>query len=172
MVYTGTGDKGKTSLGSGDRVSKRSRRIESYGAVDELNSLLGVVASTCERKREEIRQIQNELHVIQAALADMKSEHQVDEEDVERLEQRCDDLEEELPPLRKFIIAGGTESAAQLHHARSVCRRAERRIVELKEEKYVRPEVLTYINRLSDLLFLMARHENHEENVEEKHPDY
>lgn len=172
MVYTGRGDRGKTDLHSGERVSKRSRRIESYGAVDELNSVLGLVASRSDRLGDDIEQLQNELHIIQAELADMNSEHKITEEDIERLEERCDDLQDELPPLNKFILSGGCETAAHLQLARSVCRRAERRCVALKEEKYVRPEVLTYINRLSDLLFLMARMENHREGVEEKHPDY
>jgi len=172
MVYTGRGDEGNTDLHSGERVSKRSKRIESYGAVDELNSVLGLVASKSERKKEEIEEIQNELHVMQAELADMDSEHKISEEDVQRLEDQCDRYQSELPRLNSFVLAGGSEVASHLHLARSICRRAERRVVALKEEKYVRPEVLTYINRLSDLLFLMARHENHEEGIEEKNPDY
>lgn len=172
MVYTGRGDEGNTDLHSGERVSKRSKRIESYGAVDELNSVLGLVSSKSERKREGIERIQNELHIIQAELADMNSEHKISNDDIERLEDQCDKYQEELPKLTSFVLAGGTEVASHLHLARSVCRRAERKVVDLKEEKYVRPEVMTYINRLSDLLFLMARHENHEEGVEEKNPDY
>lgn len=172
MVYTGRGDKGETDLGSGESVGKDSERLKAYGTVDELNSLLGVIASKSERKREGIEQIQNELHVLQAELADMNSEHTINDEDIERLEQRCDHLQEELPPLRDFVIAGGTEVASQLHLARSVARRAERHIAALRNEKYIRPEVLTYINRLSDLFFLMARHENNLEGVEEKNPDY
>lgn len=172
MVYTGRGDKGKTDLHSGERVSKRSKRIESYGAVDELNSLLGLVASNCERKREQIEDIQNELHVLQAELADMNSDHKITEEDVDRLEDELDSYQKDLPPLRNFILAGGSETAARLQLARSVCRRAERRVVAMKEEKYVRSEVLTYINRLSDLLFQMARHENYLDGVEEKNPEY
>lgn len=172
MVYTGRGDKGETDLGSGESVGKDSERLEAYGTIDELNSLLGVAASKSDRKKEEIEQIQNELHVLQSELADMKSDHKISEEDVERLEHRCDNYEKDLPPLRNFVIAGGTEAASKLHLARSVARRSERRIAALRNKKYIRPEVLTYINRLSDLLFLMARHENHMEGVEEKNPDY
>lgn len=172
MVYTGRGDKGETDLGSGESISKDSERLEAYGTIDELNSMLGVVASKSSRKGEEIEEIQNELHILQAELADMNSEHKITREDVERLEDRCDELQEELPPSRGFVIAGGTEAASFLQLARSVTRRAERRVAGLKEEKYIRPEVLTYVNRLSDLLFLMARHENHLEGVEEKNPDY
>jgi len=172
MVYTGRGDKGETDLGSGESVGKDSERLEAYGSVDELNSLLGVSASKSDDKREEIEQIQNELHVLQSELADMNSEHRITDEDVERLEKLCDSYQEELPPLRDFVIAGGTESASFLHLARSVARRAERRIAGLRNKKYINPEVLTYINRLSDLLFLMARHENYLEDVEEKNPSY
>lgn len=172
MVYTGRGDKGETDLGSGESVGKDSERLEAYGSVDELNSLLGVAASKCGRKRQEIEQIQNELHVLQAELADMNSDHRITGEDVERLETHCDKYQQQLPPLRDFVIAGGSETASFLHLSRSVARRTERKIAALRNEKYIRPEVLTYINRLSDLLFLMARHENSEEGVKEKNPDY
>lgn len=172
MVYTGRGDKGETDLGSGESVDKDSGRIEAYGTVDELNSLAGLAASKSQRKQDELEQIQNELHILQSELSNMNSEHRITKEDVERLEERCDYYQEGLPPLRDFVLAGGTEAASFLHLARSVARRAERRIVALKDEKYVRPEVLTYINRLSDLFFLMARHENYMEDVEEKNPDY
>ncbi len=172
MVYTGRGDKGETDLGSGESVGKDSERLEAYGTVDELNSLLGVVASKSERKREDIEAIQNELHILQAELADMNSEHRITEEDIDRLENECDSYQEELPHPGGFVISGGTETASYLHLARSVARRAERKIAALRNEKYIQPEVLTYINRLSDLFFLMARHENHVEGVEEKNPDY
>ncbi|MFB6191570.1 MAG: cob(I)yrinic acid a,c-diamide adenosyltransferase [Candidatus Nanohaloarchaea archaeon] len=172
MVYTGRGDEGETDLGSGESIEKDAGRIEAYGTVDELNSVVGLVASKAPEKIEKFEHIQNELHILQAELANMNSEHRITEEDVERLEERCDELQHGLPPLRDFILSGGTEVASLLHLARSVTRRAERRIVALKEEKYIRPEVLTYINRLSDLFFLMARMENHEKGVEEKNPDY
>ncbi len=172
MIYTGRGDKGETDLGSGESIDKDSRRLEAYGTVDELNSVIGVASSKSERKKDELEEIQNQLHVMQAELANMDSEHRITGEDVERLEELCDRYEEETPPTRNFVLAGGTEVASLLHLARSVTRRAERRVVELKEEKYLRPELLTYINRLSDLFFLMARHENHLEGVEEKNPDY
>lgn len=172
MVYTGRGDEGETDLGSGESIEKDSGRIEAYGTVDELNSLVGLIASKSPDKITEFEQIQNELHVLQSELANMNSEHRITEEDVERLEERCDAYQESLPPLRDFVLAGGTEIASLLHMARSVTRRAERRIVAAKNEKYVRPVVLTYINRLSDLFFLMARDENHRKDVEEKNPDY
>ena len=172
MVYTGRGDRGRTDLSSGERVSKSSPRIEAYGTVDELNSLTGVIASKSELFHEELVEIQNELHILQAELANMEPDTIITEENIDRLEELCDKYQDECPPLRDFIIAGGTEVASELHKARSVCRRAERRIVELDSEQELRVEVLAYINRLSDLYFLMARYHNHENNVEEKNPKY
>lgn len=172
MVYTGRGDKGKTDLASGERVSKSSERIAAYGTIDELNSLTGLIASKCERKRDELEQLQNELHILQAELADMQPEKKITKEDIKRLEKFCDSYQEELSPLRDFILAGGTETASYMHMARSVARRSEREIVKLDEKQSLREPVLSYINRLSDLFFLMGRHENHLEDVEEKNPDY
>ncbi len=172
MVYTGRGDKGKTDLMSGERVEKSNPRIEAYGAVDELNSLLGVIDSKFEDV-ERIHTIQNELHVLQAELADKDhSGPKITDEDVQRLEDRCDHFQNELPPMDQFVIPGGSEPASYLHHARAVCRRAERKVSALRNEKYLRPESLTYINRLSDLLFLKARFANHRRDHDEKHPTY
>ena len=172
MVYTGRGDRGKTDLASGERVSKDSERIEAYGTVDELNSVVGVAAAKSERKKEELEDIQNDLHVLQAELANREPEQKVEAGDVERLEELCDSYQDECPPLRDFVLAGGTEPASFLHLARSVSRRAERKIVKIDHKEGVREEVLAYINRLSDAFFMMARHENSEESVEEKNPEY
>ncbi len=172
MVYTRRGDEGRTDLASGERVSKSSERIEAYGTIDELNSLTGFIASKCERKSDELEKIQNELHILQAELADRDPEKKLSQEDIDRIEELCDRYQDECPPLRNFILAGGTEAAGSLHLARSICRRAERRIVELDTREELRPPVLGYINRLSDLYFLMARHENFLEEEEEKAPDY
>jgi cob(I)alamin adenosyltransferase len=172
MVYTGRGDRGRTDLSSGERVSKSSERIKAYGTVDELNSLTGLCRSYTEEKQEELEEIQNELHILQAELANREPDTKITEENIERLEERCDRLQEECPPLKSFVLAGGTKSAAHLHQARSVARRAERKIVELDQDEELREEVLAYINRLSDLYFLMARHENHLADVEEKSPRY
>lgn len=172
MVYTGRGDKGNTDLASGERVSKSSERIEAYGTVDELNSLVGYVRSKSDRKAGDLEEIQNELHILQAELADREPGIKVSEENVERLEERCDEITEEIPALRDFILAGGTEVAALLHNARSVARRAERKIVALEKKEELREPLLSYINRLSDLFFLMARHENYLEDVDEKNPKY
>jgi cob(I)alamin adenosyltransferase len=172
MVYTGRGDRGRTDLSSGERVSKSSERIRAYGTVDELNSLVGVCRSYTEEKEEELEEIQNELHILQAELANREPDTKVTQENVERLEDRCDYYQDECPPLNSFVLAGGCKSAAQLHNARSVARRAERKIVRLDQDEELREEVLAYINRLSDLFFLMARHENFLEDVEEKNPKY
>ncbi|QGA80904.1 cob(I)yrinic acid a,c-diamide adenosyltransferase [Candidatus Nanohalobium constans] len=172
MVYTGNGDRGRTDLSSGERVSKSSERIQAYGTVDELNSLVGVCRSYATDKEGELEEIQNELHILQAELANREPDTKVTDENIDRLEDRCDYYQEECPPLRSFVLAGGCKSAAQLHNARSVARRAERKIVKLDQDVELREEVLAYINRLSDLLFLMARHENHLEGVEEKSPKY
>ncbi len=172
MVYTGRGDRGRTDLSSGERVSKSSERIEAYGTVDELNSLVGVCRSFTGDKEEELEEIQNELHILQAELANREPDTKVTEENTERLEDKCDYYQEECPPLTSFVLAGGTKGAAQLHNARSMARRAERRIVRLDQDEQLRDEVLAYINRLSDLFFLMARHENYLNDVEEKSPKY
>lgn len=172
MVYTGNGDRGRTDLSSGERVSKSSERIQAYGTVDELNSLVGVCRSYAEDKEEELEEVQNELHILQAELANREPDTKVTEENIDRLEDRCDYYQEECPPLRSFILAGGCKSAAHMHNARSVARRAERKIVQLDQDEELREEVLAYINRLSDLFFLMARHENHLNNVKEKNPKY
>lgn len=172
MVYTGRGDRGRTDLSSGERVSKSSERIEAYGTVDELNSLTGLCRSYTDEKEEELEEIQNELHILQAELANREPDVKVTEENTERLEELCDHYQEECPPLRSFVLAGGCKSAAQLHNARSVARRAERKIVELDQDEELREEVLAYINRLSDLFFLMARHENHLAGMDEKNPKY
>ncbi len=172
MVYTGRGDRGRTDLSSGERVSKSSERIEAYGTVDELNSLTGLCRSYTENKEDELEEIQNELHILQAELANREPDVKITEENIQDLEDLCDYYQEECPPLRSFVLAGGSETAAHLHMARSVARRAERNIVELDESEQLREEVLTYINRLSDLFFLMARHENHLAGVDEKNPKY
>lgn len=172
MVYTRRGDRGKTDLASGERVSKSSERIEAYGTVDELNSIVGLAASKTDNKVEELERIQNELHVLQAELADRQPEKKVTQENIDRLEKQIDEFQDECPPLRDFVLAGGTESASTLHLARSVSRRAERKIVELDQREELREEVLSYINRLSDAFFMMARHENYLAGVEEKNPDY
>jgi cob(I)alamin adenosyltransferase len=166
-LYTRAGDAGETSLGEGSRVPKTDPRIEAYGTVDELNSVLGLALSggLPDELRPWLEQVQNDLFDLGADLSvpleDTKRERlRVTRGQVERLEELCDLVNERLEPLRSFILPGGTEAAARLHVARAVCRRAERRAVALAEEQDVNPEALAYLNRLSDLLFILARAAN------------
>lgn len=170
-IYTKTGDHGETGLFDGSRVAKHDPRVEAYGDVDELNALLGVVLGFI-RDDEEIRNclltIQRELFVIGAHLADPTARVEakrgekasLSEAHVTRLEQWIDAFETALPPLRQFILPGGSKGGAALHHARTVCRRAERQIVKLSQQAPVSPLMITYMNRLSDFLFVTARLEN------------
>jgi cob(I)alamin adenosyltransferase len=165
-IYTGGGDAGETSLGGGARVSKTDPRIETYGTVDELNSALGLVlaAGPPDELRGWLERIQNELFDLGADLSvpldDTKERLRVDAGQVRSLEELCDLVNERLEPLRSFVLPGGTEVAARLHVARTVCRRAERLAVGLAGQAAVNPEALRYLNRLSDLLFILARAAN------------
>jgi cob(I)alamin adenosyltransferase len=170
-VYTKTGDKGLTSLVGGKRVSKSSARVEAYGDVDELNSVLGIVLS--EVKDEEIKriinEIQNDLFIIGADLASPPEIQvpRIKNERIDEIEKIIDKLLEELDPLQEFILPSGSAGGPYLHLARTVSRRAERRIAKLMEEEQLNENVLIYINRLSDLLFVMARIENKRGNFQE-----
>lgn len=172
-IYTRTGDAGETGLFDGTRVSKSDGRVDAYGEIDELNSALGVAraAGVGEDVATLLVGIQKELHAIGARLADPSrripdrvGKAVLDDEAVRRLEEAIDRFEAELPPLRHFILAGGSLGAANLHLARTVCRRAERRIVALHDAD---PLVLVYVNRLSDLLFVLARAVNRRHGVAE-----
>lgn len=176
-IYTKTGDRGQTGLIGGKRVSKASLRIEAYGSVDEVNSALGVVLNQLEKLplHEVIRHIQNDLHLLCADLADPNlagNTPRALRDHAAALEKECDALEARLPALTQFILPGGAPAAAQLHWARTVARRAERRVVELAAHEEVNPCVVQYLNRLSDLLFLMARWANVQAGVSELHPEY
>jgi cob(I)alamin adenosyltransferase len=173
-IYTRTGDAGETSLFDGTRVSKHDPRVETYGDVDELNAWLGLVrAQRVEPSiAEELVHLQRDLFALGAQLADPTdriaarvTKAVLSDADVTRLEGLIDKLETDVPPLRRFILAGGTLAGATLHVARAVCRRAERRMVAL--EPPVDPVLLRYVNRLSDLLFVMARVVNHRGGVPE-----
>lgn len=175
MIYTKTGDKGETGLFDGTRVSKADARVAAYGEVDEVNAWLGLVrAHALDRDLDDmLDRIQRDLFALGARLADprRKIAKRVDkadlgEEDVTRLEQWIDGLERELPELRRFILAGGRPAGALLHLTRTVCRRAERHVVGLGEDA-VDPDVIIYLNRLSDLLFVMARAANQRAGVAE-----
>jgi cob(I)alamin adenosyltransferase len=168
-VYTRRGDGGQTDLFGGERVAKDDARVEAYGAVDELNAVLGVAAAVSEQKdlREQSERIQSELFDLGSHLATPDPDHRAkygvpaaSEAQVEALEGWIDRLEGELEPLSTFVLPGGTKAAAAYHQARTVCRRAERAVVSLARGEDVDPVALRYLNRLSDLLFVMARVEN------------
>ena len=171
-IYTRGGDGGETSLGDGSRVSKLDCRIGAFGTVDELNSALGVVLAgdAPESLREPLIRIQNELFDVGADLCvpwGVTDRLRVEQAMIDRLEQLCDDFNAELPELQSFVLPGGTEAAARLHVARTVCRRAEREVLLGSEEVELNPLVLVYLNRLSDLLFILARSANAAAGVDE-----
>lgn len=165
-IYTRTGDAGETGLFDGTRVSKADARVATYGDVDELNAWLGLARASLEPPLASmVEQIQRDLFALGARLADPShriadrvTKAAISPDDVSRLEGWIDQLEQELPPLRRFILPGGSQAGAALHVARTVCRRAERAMVALGG---VDAELLVYVNRLSDLLFVMARAANH-----------
>ena len=164
-IYTRGGDAGETSLGDGSRVSKLDTRIAAYGAVDELNSVLGVCLAG-ERPEEiaaPLLRVQNELFDLGADLSvpfDVADRLRVTQSAVAELEVLCDHFNDGLPELRSFVLPGGTEAAARLHVARTVCRRAEREALVAAQEHDVNPLVVVYLNRLSDLLFILSRFAN------------
>ena len=170
-IYTKTGDGGETGLFDGTRVPKYAPRVEAYGEVDELNAVLGLALAFIredEAVRTSLLEVQRNLFVVGAHLADPSARVEAKrgekasfpEDNVTQLERWIDQFEEHLPPLRQFILPGGSKGGATLHHARTVCRRAERRIVTLSEQVEISPRIVTYINRLSDFLFVAARLEN------------
>jgi cob(I)alamin adenosyltransferase len=174
-IYTKTGDGGETSLFDNSRVSKADARVDAYGEVDELNACLGGVraAGVDDDIADMIEAIQKELFAVGARLADPSSriadrvtKAVVSDTDINRLEETIDRLEAEVPPLRRFILPGGTPAGSLLHLARTVCRRAERRVVGLGPGS-VESSVIVYLNRLSDLLFVMARCVNRRAGVAE-----
>lgn len=171
-IYTRGGDGGETSLGDGSRVSKLDCRIGAFGTVDELNSSLGVVIAgeVPEGLREALARIQNELFDLGADLSvplGVTDRLRVEQVMIDRLERMCDELNAELPELRSFVLPGGTEAAARLHVARTVCRRAERDVLLGSEELELNPLVHVYLNRLSDLLFILARAANARAGLDE-----
>jgi cob(I)alamin adenosyltransferase len=164
-IYTRGGDRGETSLGDGSRVSKLDCRIGAFGTVDELNSALGLVlvGDVPEEMREPLVRIQNELFDVGADLSvpwGVTDRLRVEQPMIDALEQLCDDFNADLPELRSFVLPGGTEAAARLHVARTICRRAERDVLLGAQEVDLNPLVLRYLNRLSDLLFILARAAN------------
>lgn len=173
-IYTKTGDKGETSLFNGKRVQKDSEYIEGYGTIDELNSTLGLTLSFSKEAKLSslLKEIQRDLFEIGTDLATpfdhqtSKAAQEIErfsEKEITKLEQWINEHDAKLPPLHAFILPGGTETASFLHLSRTVCRRAERWITKLCREGKANPAILIYINRLSDLLFVLARYVNHTE---------
>lgn len=174
-IYTRTGDDGTTALGTTRRVSKDHPRITAYGTVDELNALIGLALAQGldEKLIAPLSDIQNQLFHLGSILAFPPDEvrqievPRIEARQVEFLEALIDELNAGLEPLKNFVLPGGTEGAATLHVARTVCRRAERALVSLSKEELVEPDSLKYINRLSDALFVMARYENKHKDTKE-----
>lgn len=171
-VYTRTGDDGTTALGGGQRRSKSDARIAAYGSVDELNSVIGLAVSSGleARTTRELTRIQNELFHLGSDLCVLEEDKQefpvptIDGKHVLALETLMDELSDDLEPLQNFVLPGGSPGAAHLHVARTVCRRAERDLVDLAAGEPVGPLTVRYLNRLSDALFVMARWENLQKN--------
>lgn len=173
-IYTKTGDKGTTALGDGRRVPKHAPRIEAYGTVDELNAVIGLAALALEDADGSalLRKIQNDLFDLGADLCvpegprrgvarrSAKKRLRITEAHVRPLERAIDRMNAALNPLKSFVLPGGTAASSWLHLARTVCRRAERRVVALARKEAVNPQAIVYLNRLSDLLFVMARRAN------------
>jgi cob(I)alamin adenosyltransferase len=176
-IYTGRGDEGMTDLRNMDRVSKASPRIEAYGTVDELNAVVGRVRPTGHDDVDErLRAVQNHLHIVQADFANPEPEEdepRIRDEHVDAVEGWIDDYDAELEPLESFVLPSGSDTGTKLHHARAVCRRAERRAVAFAAEVGdVNDTAIVYLNRLSDCLFTLARVVNEREGVPEEYPDY
>lgn len=167
-IYTRTGDDGTTGLGTGARVPKTTQRIVAYGAVDELNAVIGtaVAAYPDEKLATTLRSVQNDLFHLGADLCIPDTDKpkmpgpKIERRHIDRLEQNIDKLNAHLKPLENFILPGGSMVASQLHHARTVCRRAEIEVLRLADDEQVSTELKAYINRLSDFLFVAARYQN------------
>lgn len=174
-VYTRQGDQGEARLGGGQKVPKDSLRIKTYGTVDELNSVIGIALAfdPMDRVREALTTIQHELFTLGGDLCVLEQDKAkrdmpvIETAHVEALEKLMDDLNKELKPLEEFILPGGTKVATFLHQARCVCRRAERLVVRLSRNEKIGQNVLKYLNRLSDALFVLARYENFKKRVED-----
>ena len=172
-VYTRQGDGGETRLGGGQQVAKDAVRIKTYGTVDELNSVIGITLAfePTPRVKDELTRIQHQLFTLGGDLCVLEEDKQkwqmkvIEAVNVDELEKLMDDLNEELQPLEDFILPGGTPVAAFLHQARCVCRRAERLAVKLSRAEKIGEQVIKYLNRLSDALFVLARYENHKRGI-------
>lgn len=171
-IYTKTGDDGTTGIQNGARISKTDSRIQAYGMVDEINSFLGIILSKLDEKDLEnlITKIQNDLFVVGSDLSnpDLKNtQNRVNNEMIKALEENIDNLEKKLPPITKFILPGGHEIAALVHVSRSITRRAEIFVISLSKKEKINNNCIIYLNRLSDLLFVIARTINQRKNVKD-----
>lgn len=176
-IYTKKGDKGKTSLLSGQKVAKFDLRLEAYGTVDELNSWTGMIRSyeTDSKSKESLIKIQEKLFSLSSRLAYNKDDAkypiaelpEICQSDIEFLEMEIDRMNEEMPPLSNFIIPGGDLQVSSCHISRTICRRAERRVVELTENAVINHKIITFLNRLSDYFFVLARYFNYNKNLDE-----
>ncbi len=173
-IYSKTGDDGTTALVGGKRVSKDSLRVECYGTVDEINSILGIAISEIQTKdiSSLLNKIQNKLFTIGGELATPENKKDINKvriinNDILFLEDSIDKYEKKLEPLKQFILPGGTKGASLLHLARSVCRRTERLVISLSKNEKISNFILIYLNRLSDLLFVLARYENSVNKVDD-----
>lgn len=175
-IYTKTGDKGKTSLGSGKRIWKDDIRVEAYGTIDELNSIIGIVQATLPEKSPWSRDfskiltiVQNDLFCIGSYLSNFDNTWLLEKlpDHTEKFEKQIDEMTEKMPPLANFILPGGSAVGAELHHARTVSRRAERKLVTLAKSENIENSVVKYVNRLSDLFFTMARFANFKQKKKE-----
>lgn len=175
-IYTGRGDEGNTDLRDMSRVSKTDPRIEAYGTVDELNALLGTVLPTAHQDLNTyLTSIQNHLFIIQAEFANPDPDDDdpvITKSHIDTVESWIDDTETELDPLNRFILPGGGALGAELHHARAVARRAERRALSLASNEPLDTNAIVYLNRLSDALFVFARLANRRDEEPEDHPTY
>jgi len=174
-IYTGFGDEGKTRLYGGQIVDKDNLRVEVYGTIDELNSVIGVVVTHIENKRliEDLQDIQNRLFEISAELAtpeagNINSEDPViNNQNIKEIEKKIDNLDNQLDPLKNFILPGGSQGASFCHLARTICRRAERTLISLNKVELINSRIIVFINRLSDFLFVVARFINKEQNIDD-----
>lgn len=168
-IYTRTGDTGMTSLFGGKRVLKCEELVDAYGSMDELNSWIGLVISELKHAhlKEFLTQTQSDLFTMGCSLAGWRSDLSVLSLRVTQMESEIDAMEKKLKPLTNFILPGGTAASSRIHLARSVCRRVERQVVALAQKQKVDPRIIKYLNRLSDLFFVLARFINKDGNVEE-----
>ncbi len=168
-IYTRTGDSGKTQLFGGLRVQKDNLIIEACGTLDELNSVLGLVYSGLKdnEKKGKIQRIQKNIFTLGVELNGAQGYRKIGQEEINKLEEWIDEIEITIPKLTHFILPSGDKNASLVHVARAICRRSERRVVKLSESETLRDEVVAYLNRLSDYLFMLAREINHNKKIQE-----